>query len=51
MSFFEGYLPEDLSVMMERDSSFSKSFAMLIRLDRNLVLFNPCLDSTQKQFW
>jgi len=45
MSSVEGYLPEGLSVVMESDSSFSKSFAMLIRLDRNVSLFNPYLDS------
>ena len=31
--------------MMENDSSFSKSLGILIRLDRNAVLFNPSLDS------
>jgi hypothetical protein len=45
MSSVEGYLPGVLSVVIESDSSFSKSFAMRIRLDRNIPLFNPYLDS------
>jgi len=44
MSSVEGYFPEGLSVVMESDSSFSKSLAILIRLDRNVALFNPYLD-------
>jgi hypothetical protein len=34
---------------MEGDSSFSKSLAMLIRLDGNVALFNPYLDSIHKK--
>ena len=45
MSSVEAYFPEGLSVVMEGDSSFSKSLGILIRLDRNVALFNPYLDS------
>ena len=45
MSSVEEYSPEGLSVVIESDSSFSKSLGILIRLDRNVALFNPYLDS------
>ena len=44
MSSVEGYFPKGLSVVMESDSSFSKSLAIFTRLDRNVALFNPDLD-------
>lgn len=45
MSSFEGYCPEGFTVMKEGEAFFSKSFAMLTRLDRNLPVFNLCLQS------
>jgi hypothetical protein len=44
MSSVEGYFPEGLSVMMESESSLSKSLGILIKLDRNVALFNLSLD-------
>ncbi|MGE5840415.1 MAG: hypothetical protein ACM34H_10805 [Deltaproteobacteria bacterium] len=48
MSSFEGYFSGDISVMKEGNSSFSRPFAMRIRLDTNFLLFNPCLKSCLK---